>query len=148
MLVSRKCRYALRAILELAMRNSQDPVKIADIAEAQAIPTRFLEAILNQLKQVGFVESRRGRRGGYFLKRSPDEITMGDVIESIQGCSGLVECVSNSKYKCPFYDGCVFLPVWKEAQKAMLDVYDGVTFQHLVDAERQRAKKHTITYSI
>lgn len=148
MLVSRKCRYALRAILELAMRNSQDPVKIADIAEAQAIPTRFLEAILNQLKQVGFVESRRGRRGGYFLKRSPDEITMGDVIESIQGCSGLVECVSNSKYKCPFYDGCVFLPVWKEAQKAVLDVYDGVTFQHLVDAERQRAKKHTITYSI
>ncbi len=111
MLVSRKCRYALRAILELAMRNSQDPVKIADIAEAQAIPTRFLEAILNQLKQVGFVESRRGRRGGYFLKRSPDEITMGDVIESIQGCLGLVECVSNSKYKCPFYDGCVFLPV-------------------------------------
>ncbi len=148
MLVSRKCRYALRAILELAMRNSQDPVKIADIAEAQAIPTRFLEAILNQLKQVGFVESRRGRKGGYFLKRSPDEITMGDVIESIQGCSGLVECVSNSKYKCPFYDGCVFLPVWKEAQKAVLDVYDGVTFQHLVDAERQRAKKHTITYSI
>jgi len=94
------------------------------------------------------VESRRGRRGGYFLKRSPDELTMGDVIESMQGSSGLVECVSSSKYKCPFYGGCVFLPVWKEAQKAVLDVYNGVTFQHLVDAERQRAKKHTITYSI
>lgn len=148
MLVSRKCRYALRAILELAMRNSQEPTKIADIAKAQAIPTRFLETILNQLKQAGFVESRRGRKGGYFLKRSPNELTMGDVIESMQGCLELAECVSSSKYKCPFYDGCVFLPVWKEAQKAVLDVYDGVTFRHLVDAEQQRSGKYTITYSI
>ena len=148
MLVSRKCRYALRAILELAMRNSKDPVKIADIAEAQAIPTRFLETILNQLKKVGFVESRRGRRGGYSLKRSPDELTIGDVIESMQGSLELAECLGSSKYKCPFHGGCVFLPVWEEAQKAVLDVYDGVTFRHLVDAEQQRARKHTITYSI
>ena len=137
MLVSRKCRYALRAILELAMRNSQDPIKIADIAEARVIPTRFLETILNQLKQAGFVESRRGKKGGYFLKRSPDELTIGDVIKSIQGSPDLAECMSSSKYKCSFYGGCVLLPIWEKAQKAVLDVYDGVTFQHLVDSKER-----------
>ncbi len=85
MLISRKCRYALRAVLELTMCNGQGPVKITDIAEAQAIPARFLEAILSQLKQAGFVASRRGKKGGYFLNCSPDELTMGNVIESIQG---------------------------------------------------------------
>ncbi len=70
MLVSQKSQYALRAVFELARRNGGLPVKIADIAEAQAIPQRFLEVIMNQLKQGGFVESRRGKRGGYLLARS------------------------------------------------------------------------------
>ena len=148
MQVSRKCRYALRAILELAMRNSPDPMKIADIAEAQSIPTRFLESILNHLKKAGFVESRRGKKGGYFLKSSPDKLTMGDVIKSMHGSLGPVECVDSSKYECPFDNGCVFLPIWKEAQKAVLDVYDGITFQYLIDAEKQRAWKYATTYSI
>jgi Rrf2 family cysteine metabolism transcriptional repressor len=148
MLISRKCRYALRAVLELAMRNGKGPVKIADIAEAQAIPARFLEAILSQLKEAGLVVSRRGKEGGYFLDRSPDEITIGHVVESIQGSSVVVECMTSLKDRCTFYSDCVFLPVWEEAQEAIADIYSRFTFQHLADSERQRARNRVITYSI
>lgn len=80
MLISHRCQYALRAIFELAKRSNQGPVKIAQIAEVQAIPVRFLEVILSQLKQGRFVASRRGNRGGYILAYSPAELTVGAVI--------------------------------------------------------------------
>ncbi len=79
MLVSQKCQYALRAIFELAKRTGQGPVKIAEIAEAQAIPVRFLEVILSQLKQGRFAVSQRGSEGGYQLARPPQELTVGEI---------------------------------------------------------------------
>ena len=67
--ISKRCRYGLRAIFELALRGTSEPVKIQDIASAQGIPQRFLEIILSELKQGGFVESRRGSNGAYMLAR-------------------------------------------------------------------------------
>jgi Rrf2 family cysteine metabolism transcriptional repressor len=83
MQISQKCQYALRAVFELAVRTKEGPIKVGVIAEAQAIPTRFLEVILNQLKRGGFVESRRGNAGGYALAKSPAELTMGDIIRFV-----------------------------------------------------------------
>ena len=80
MLISQKSRYALRAILELAKRKSSGHTKIAEVARAQIIPPRFLEVILGQLKQGGFVESRRGSDGGYVLVRSPAGLTVSNVV--------------------------------------------------------------------
>lgn len=149
MLISQKCQYALRAIFELARCNGQGPVKIAKIAEAQAIPLRFLEAILNQLKQAGFVTSQRGNRGGYTLARSPRELTVGEVIRFIQGPVGPVDCViDGSKDKCPLYGDCAFLHMWERVRKAMLEVYNNTTFQDLVDYERQKSGEYVPRYSI
>ena len=149
MLVSQKCQYALRAIFELARRNSKGPVKIADIAKAQAIPVRFLEVILSQLKQAGFVTSQRGNKGGYLLLRLPDDLTVGEVIRFMQGPMGPVECVAGgSKDRCPLYGDCAFLPMWEKARKAISDVYDNTTFQDLVEQEDQRAGKRAPCYSI
>jgi len=92
MQISQKCQYALRAVFELARRPREAPVKVGDIAEAQAIPPRFLEIILNQLKRGGFVESRRGASGGYSLARSPDELTMGEIIRFVEGPFKPVSC--------------------------------------------------------
>jgi Rrf2 family protein len=138
MQISQKCRYALRAIFELASRGGNGPVKVGDIAEAQAIPPRFLEVILNQLKRGGFVDSRRGASGGYALARAPAELTMGEVIRFIEGPLRPVTCVvGHAEGKCPLFGECVFLEVWDEAGKAMAQVFDRTTFQNLV--ERQNA---------
>lgn len=149
MLVSQKCQYALRAIFELAKCNGRGPKRIADIAKDQAIPVRFLEIILNQLKQGGFVESRRGSEGGYFFTRSPEELTVGEIIRFVQGPIGPIECVADaSKEKCPLYSGCVFLPMWKKVQQAISDVYDNITFGDLVNKEREKSENYIPYYSI
>lgn len=149
MFLAQKCQYALRAIFELARRSGQGPVKISEIAEVQAIPVRFLEVILSQLKQAGFATSQRGNKGGYLLVCSPGELTVGQVIRFIQGPVGPVECVAGtSRSKCSLYGDCAFLPMWEKVQKAVSDIYDNTTFQDLVDREKQKSKKRVICYSI
>ena len=80
-----KGEYAMKAIFDLASQPLSEPVKIADIARRQKIPQKFLELILASLKQAGFVESKRGADGGYFLSRPPDTITVGEVLRFIDG---------------------------------------------------------------
>jgi len=85
MKISKRCQYALRAVFELGLRKTDQPVKIQEIAGAQNIPPRFLEVILNQLRHAGFVDSRRGSEGGYMLAQAPEDLTVGQVIRYIQG---------------------------------------------------------------
>lgn len=135
MLLSQKCQYALRAIFEVAKRSGQGPVKIEVIAKSQAIPPRFLAAILNQLKTGGFVMSKRGAEGGYFLSRSPDSLSAGEIIRFIEGPVAPVECIKEEDAACPLRKRCVFMPMWKEAQRATEAVYDNTSFQDLMDQE-------------
>ncbi len=150
MLVTQKCQYALRAIFELARRNGKGPVKIARIAEAQAIPPRFLEVILSQLKRGEFVRSRRGNEGGYELTRAPDEITAGEVIRFIEGPFDPVECMNGegASNRCPLFTDCVFLPMWEKVQGAVSGIYDSTSFQDFVDEDQKRAKRRVSSYAI
>ena len=149
MLMSTRTQYALRAIFELARHQGEGPVKIADVARAQAIPPRFLEVILNQLKRTGFVASRRGNDGGYQLLRSPEDLTVGEVIRFIQGPLGPVDCVADGgQDDCPLHAGCVFLPMWKKVREVTAAVYDGTTFQDLVDRQPQESDGYVPSYTI
>lgn len=149
MSLSQKCQYALRATFELAKHQGEGPVKIADIARTQAIPTRFLEVILNQLKQGGFVESRRGSAGGYVLTRSPAALSVGEIIRFIEGPLSPVQCIAGSSGdQCPLHDDCAFLPMWEKVKDALSEVYDSTTFEDLVRQERLRRKKYVPEYSI
>jgi len=148
MLVSQKCQYALRAVFELAKQYARGPVKIGEIAEAQAIPARFLEVILSQLKQAGFVESRRGTEGGYLLIRPPNGLNVGEVIRFVQGPFGPVDCVTSGGGQCPLRGSCVFMPMWKKVQKSMTDVYDKTTFQDLVDDDKRTCREYVPLYVI
>src|SRR5438270_3782378 len=85
--ISVKGEYALQAIFDLALQPAGEPVRIADIARRQKIPQKFLELILASLKQGGFVESRRGAEGGYLLARTPESLTVGEVIRHIDGAA-------------------------------------------------------------
>ena len=149
MVVSQKSQYALRAIFELAKHHGQGPIKNAAIAQAQAIPPRFLEVILNQLKQTGILESKRGSDGGYYLVRLPRKLTIGQVLKIMQGPFEPVECVSKgTANKCPLYGDCVFLPLWENVREVVSEVYDNKTFQDLMDYEKQKNKKYVPSYSI
>jgi len=150
--LSQKCLYALRAVFEVAKRSGQGPVKIDVIAKAQAIPPRFLAAILNQLKQGGFVQSRRGAEGGYFLTRLPETLNVGEIIRFIDGPLAPVACAEeHDSETCTLMGDCVFLPMWREAQEAMEGVYDKTSFQDLIEREceeRERREDEALIYHI
>jgi Rrf2 family protein len=149
MAVSRKCQYAVRAVFELAKRYGRGPVKIQEIAAAQAIPLQFLEGILSELKQAGFLASLRGKRGGYSLTRAPGEITFGEVVRFVEGPLHPVDCVTEgSAPTCPLSSACVFLPVWQEAEAAVAGVYDSITYQELLDRSERLCARRALEYVI
>ena len=134
--ISQKCQYALRAIFELSLRQGLGPTKIGDIAKAQAIPMKFLELILGELKHGGFVESRRGVNGGYLLSADPAELSAGQIITYIDGPIMPVKCeAAGGNSKCPLQD-CVFMEMWTKARDAVAEIYNNTTFQELVDKKR------------
>jgi len=104
-MLSQKARYALHALIALAQHDGEEPMQIADVAEEARVPRKFLEQILVDLKRRGIVRSQRGRAGGYFIGRSPKDISFADVIRTIDGPLALAPCVSVTAYhKC---DDCV-----------------------------------------
>ena len=137
MLITKKNQYALRAIFELAKYNGKGPQKISEIAKAQAIPEKFLEVILNQLKGSGLVDSKRGFYGGYYLIQSPKKITVGDIMRFLErdvdpiGCEALVP-----ETNCPFKGDCAFFPMWSRIRNAIFTVYDETSIQDLIDNEK------------
>jgi len=137
MQVSQKTQYALRAMFELARRHGAGPTRIGDIADRQAIPARFLEGILNQLRQAGLLRSVRGSRGGYELAVEPSQVTVGDMMRIIEGPIAPTDCLAEGGTDCPLYGSCAFLPMWRRAAEALGAVYDGTTFADLLaDHER------------
>ncbi len=140
MQVSQKTLYALRAVLELAKHYGAGPVKIPHIARSQAIPQRFLEAILRELKQGGFVRSRRGSEGGYELGRSPEALAVGEIMEFVGGPIGPTACMTDESEakRCCFrsQDHCIFRGMWKRIHDAISSIYDGTTFGDLVQQEK------------
>ena len=151
MSVSQKCQYALRALFELAKRDTDRPTAMAQVAEAQAIPPKFLELILSELRQGGFVESHRGRGGGYILRIKPDALTVGAIIRFVDGPVAPVKCVagdSPSDTTCTLHANCAFVDMWSRARDAVASVYDNTTFQDLIDNERLGAGAKANMYCI
>jgi Rrf2 family protein len=135
MLITQKHKYALRAIFELAKHYRQGgQIKLADIAEAQAIPLRFLEVIMAELKPSGLVASKRGYYGGYTLLRRPEDITVGDIFRFLDDSQSQDHCnACDARENCPLQGDCAFMPMWKRVQHAIYDVYDHTTIQDLLN---------------
>ncbi len=105
-MISQKAKYALRALAALAQSEDACPVQISDIAKKRAIPKKFLEQILLELKREGYVESRRGKQGGYLLLRAADDITFGEILRLIDGPVAPLPCLSQTAYRqCEDCDG-------------------------------------------
>src|SRR5687767_11537330 len=119
--ISVKGDYALKAIFDLALQGNERPVKIAEIAARQGIPQKFLELILGQLKQGGFVDSRRGAEGGYLLARGAETILVGEVLRFIEGRK-----TRRRSAVSPFTE------LWKRVDGAVSEIIDQTSFAELV----------------
>lgn len=147
--LSQKCQYAVRAVLELAKRYGQGAIPAAEIAASQAIPQRFLEVILNELKPGGLVASRRGVQGGYYLARDPGEITVGEVIRQVEGPLDPVRCSGQTPDEaCPLRDECTLVDLWAQARTALEAVYDGTTFRQLAQRQAELRRTRGVDYTI
>lgn len=147
MSVSQKCQYALRATLELAKRRGNGPVPATEIARTQAIPLRFLELILGELKKGGFVASRRGARGGYMLRQPPGALTVGGVMRFVDGPDSPVKCIDlGGEMNCPLRGRCAFGGMWARARDAVADIYDNTTFADLIVEQRAERRAAADSY--
>ena len=141
-MLSRKSKYGLKALLVLAQKSGSGPVLISELAARDAIPKKFLEAILLELKRHGVVQSQKGKGGGYFLRRAPADITFGEVIRVLDGPLAAVPCVSETAYmkcaECVDEPTCGVRLAMKEVRDATARILDHTT---LADVNARVARK-------
>jgi Rrf2 family protein len=145
MKLSLRGEYALRALVVLGMNYGDSVVRIPAISQHQNIPKRFLEQILNDLKAAGLVESKRGVAGGYRLRRSPDRITLAEVIRHIEGPLAPVSCVSERFYErcsCPDEARCGIRSIMKEVRDAIANILEQFTVAQLCERVKSLQGPH------
>ena len=136
--ISVKSEYALLALFDLAMQPPGEPVKIAEIAQRQNIPQKFLELILASLKQGGFVESRRGAEGGYRLARPADQITVGQALRYVEERKASKLGASDE----------VFSDLWKRVDTAVAGILDQTTFAEMVRRWKEAQTRYVPNFNI
>jgi len=146
MKITYKCDYALKALLDLSLHYEQGVFTINDVAKRIDAPVKFLEQVLLELKNGGFVESKRGKVGGYQLGKDPAEITVGRVVRYIDGPIEPIACVEKGYSNCSDLACCLFKGIWQKVANATSDIIDNVTFKDLVDTIN--TKKEIFAYSI
>ena len=136
MRVSTKGRYAIRFMLDLALHNTGEPVRIKDVATRQNISDKYLEQVVSILNKAGYVRSIRGPQGGYVLTRNPEDYTMGQILRLTEGDMVPVACLADDVNQCDRADSCVTLHIWKKLDDAISSVIDNTTLADLVEEEQ------------
>lgn len=141
MVLTRRSKYALRALVHLARARGKRSVLIGEIAEKERIPKKFLEAILLELRNKGVLESRRGKGGGYQLAEPPAKILVGQIIRLMDGPIAPVRCVSQSAYAacedCPDEAVCTIRLVMRAVREKICEVVDRTSVSDLVEREEE-----------
>lgn len=144
MKISTKGRYALRLMLDLALNNTGEPVRIKDIAARQDISDKYLEQIISTLNKAGFVRSIRGPQGGYRLSREPEKYTVGMILRLTEGSLAPVPCLDDEVNHCERQGGCVTLRLWQMLNNAISDIVDKVTLADLMEWQNQISENYVI----
>ena len=136
MMISTRGRYALRVMIDLAERQTSDFTPLKEIAARQEISEKYLESIVKNLVQNGFLEGLRGKGGGYRLVRAPEEYTVGSILRLMEGSLAPVACLEQRAQPCNREDSCRTLPMWRKLYDLLNDFFDGITLADLIDSER------------
>jgi Rrf2 family protein len=138
-MLSQRTRYTIRALLHLADRYGEGPVQLTEIAAAQNIPSKFLTVMLSQMRRDGLVGTMRGREGGYWLARRPEEISYGEIVRLTRGSLGLLPCASRLAYEpcsnCVSEDKCRLHRVMLMVRDETARILDGMTLADAVPHE-------------
>ncbi len=136
MIVSKKTRYAMLALIRLAKEYGNGAILISDIAKSEKIPQRFLENILLELKKQGLLGSKLGKAGGYYLLKHPREISLSEIIRYFEGTIALLPCVSERAYQpcefCKDEKSCRIKMVFKEVRDASFEIFKKATLDTLI----------------
>ncbi|OPX24777.1 MAG: hypothetical protein B1H02_02750 [Candidatus Latescibacteria bacterium 4484_107] len=129
--LSTKGKYGIKAMFELACHYDEGPVTIRQIAARHAIPMSYLEQLLVRLKKAGLVDSIRGPKGGYLLKKPADCIRIGDIVRVLEGPIGLCDCYVSDD-ACDIVDQCVTKIFWKRLSRKLEELFDQTTLHDLI----------------
>ena len=122
-MISTKGRYALRVLIDLAEHKDQERIPLKDIAERQQISKKYLEIIVRDLVSSGMISGASGKNGGYKLMRDPDEYSVGEIIETMEGSLSPVACLACQENDCPRAEDCQTLPMWSEYDAMTKDFF-------------------------
>lgn len=137
MKLSTRGRYGVRAMLELALNTGKGPVPLRDLAARQEISAKYLEQLLIPLKGAGLVKSVRGARGGYLLSTDPGNISLYDIVRSLEGPLAPVECVQDANY-CDRVGGCTVHMVWGDMGQLLVDFLSNISLAEMVKRQKER----------
>jgi len=146
MKISTKGRYAVRIMLDMALHDNGECIKVKDVAARQGVSEKYLEQIIAILNKAGYVRSIRGAGGGYRLTRAPKEYTVGNILRLTEGSLAPVACLEEHAEACDRAENCDTLDIWKQLYDAINNVVDNVTLEDLV--EKQKARLGLLDYSI
>ena len=135
MKLSTRSRYGTRMMLDLARNYRKGPLQMGEIAKRQKISIKYLEQLIIPLKKADLIRSARGPKGGHMLAKSPDKITVGAVVNILEGGVDLTGCIQNPE-ACEMSKDCPTRSLWMEATKAMFDTLDAVTLKEMIEREK------------
>ncbi len=133
MRLSARGQYGVRAVVELAAHQRQEPLSLRELAEIQGVSSSYLEQILGTLRRAGLIDSARGAHGGYHLARPPEEITVGQVVRALDGPIAPVACASEEEAPaCDHVVGCPTRAAWLRLRDGIAAALDGTTIADLI----------------
>ena len=149
MKLSKRGEYALRALIDLGLAQSigLPMLQVGDLVRKEKLPAKFLEQILVQLKNAGYLDSRRGKKGGYSLAKAPREIMIGDVIRLIDGPLAPIRCVSQMAYQpcsCPDEAHCGLRILMEDVRNAIAGILDRHTLADVVDVTLRKIRRDKV----
>ncbi|MBN2354106.1 MAG: Rrf2 family transcriptional regulator [Spirochaetales bacterium] len=147
MRISKRTRYGVRLMLELALHYRNKPLSVSQIAESEELSPKFLSQIIIPLKGAGLIQSTRGAQGGYELSRPPKKISLLEVFRILEGDCLLTECIQDPK-ECGRAPHCVTRDVWEDMTKTIEAKLQSVTFEELAERSRERAEKASPIFQI
>lgn len=149
-MISKKTKYALKALQYLSLNESRGPIQIGELSLKERIPKKFLEAILLELNKKGILKSRKGKLGGYFLSKSPDQISLGDILRLVEGPIAPLSCLSKTAHAkcedCEDESTCAIKSAFAPAYEAQVRILEATSLRNWLD--NYRTASGALHYSI
>jgi len=144
MRLTTKSRYGTRLILDIAVNGKEKPVPLSEVSSRQNISLKYLEQLTGKLKKAGIITSHRGPFGGHMLAKSPSEISIGNIVRTLEESTAITDCAEQESQVCGVCNragDCLSRWVWLEASRAMFDRLDKITISGLLAMENEEFKK-------